>query len=445
MTSVIERPNAGPRHPGEYEGLSATQDRLITHTRWEDLFYDFTQPPLPDQDDYNRTLEHVPEFVYAAIADQPAEDMAATRDYLVRTSAAFDHYGYGRIGALIPTERPSRHRHTDLADYIQDWLDHTTHITHFMSGSRLAQATNTLPTEQLKTLVALSSHESRSRLPTQIEDGLWAAAQRVMDEYDQSLEPERHSRYTPLRLHGSEHLRAYNMEPQTFVHMLRESQLAYPPELMLGIRHVRLEDYVPQHQARLLGEVIYAQRAMNLYLPTHATDPHGNPRDFAGILKETIDHEFAHVVHANAPNDWLKRWEGLMRNRRISVSAYAEHSHRHNPDEGRAEDFAEITRIYRNDPMRLLYLSRDHFELVNELLRMYDESSVRAATAIATQPIPIEDPRFIGAEQQLIRSRQRVIEQRLQHFESGDVSFGGISIAALDSHRRRHAPRRRAA
>src|SRR5678815_3921242 len=103
---------------GEYEGLAGQRHRLLDRTNWHVLFYDYAQPPLAEDDEYNRGMTHVPRLIEALDEDNddPANN-AATREQLRTLYDEFDNLGYIRHTPPDVRGRHATRPPTDIASY----------------------------------------------------------------------------------------------------------------------------------------------------------------------------------------------------------------------------------------------------------------------------------------------------------------------------------------
>jgi hypothetical protein len=427
--------------PGEYESLAGQRHRLLDRTNWHVLFYDYAQPPLPDDDEYNQGMARVPGLIEALDEDNDdSSNGAATRQELRTLYEEFDNLGYIRHTPPDARGRHATRPPANMAAYVDTWIRHTSTSSMYMRGTRQEQAMATIPIQRLQTLMGVANLHT-GPLPQQIENGLWAAIQRIVEDYEESIGAERHNNYYDIRLGGGEHIEHYGLHAAEVANSIQNAQCSYPPELMRGLERVDALDteyyYIINGQRdSYAGQIFYQEHRMELYMPRLrrwarelASSQQRSEHDaLIYTIDETLIHEFAHLAHSNAPVEWLRRWEELNKRRRASVSEYAEHSHRTHPDRGRAEDFAEIARVYMREPLRLLRMSPDHFRLMDELLQSYDTESVRTAMTLVNPDIYSTPEAYEAIDRQLTIARQRTLERRIAQSAQPESLLGRVSV-----------------
>lgn len=469
MTNTIHNRTGETVPISPQESFRSMQDHLLNHVDWPRLIADFANPPA--RIDYNHSdwLNSVPvliDYMLPPERDESNDDLilaASELDYFVDE---LDNFGY--LGNQTRHRRPSQIRHNqqpDIAEYIQDWLANAQSSLYYFRGSRYQDADVLRPQPQLNDLQRLATigrHASpHNQLPWQIEDAIWKVINYITNNYDEVLEGGRYTAHHNVSVSGAETLGPHGLSAGEFGQMLRIARYSYPPELMRGLQSVELSDarayiYESGQNLALLGEVLNDGARMRLYTLNmkisslrqdagkrkQTTDVFRGSdsswhaaldRDaFYELLEEVLDHELAHIAHYNAPTEWLRRWESLIKRIRIPLTPYADHAHKARSDEGRAELFAEALQVYRKEPLKLMYMSTEYFQMMDELMRSYDEHSVRAAYNIVTRGKRIGSHEYIQVDRKLTVARQATLNRHLDWVQQHGSPLGRVTLSAAN-------------
>jgi hypothetical protein len=444
---------------GEFGSESRLRESLAVNTDWSRVLEAYLHRQPPESGGGHSPIDDLPTVVRylrgnTRGADQQPDLEVAERfyGYLQPSGLLADpdtHASNVRMREMAETPPASAAAYisareaqaTRLTSYIGQYRSNLFNILWVDSGDRFGDV------RALAELIApatgylnASSQEIRQPVVPELaplDAQLHDLVEQHRDKHDADMYSDpRVSESLAVAIEGDQSLLgAIGMSSEEFRQMCEIAVHSYPRALMGGHTTFRLHEREQYRHSAGQAETGDGVAIIDLWPDVIATTTTSNKDAseqsdairLTALTEETIDHELAHIVHMNAPVDWLRRWDDMLQNG-VSLSRlshYAERvedpvvgrgsaRHLRRDDIKRWEQAAEAIQMYRSDPVSLIKYteSLEPLTLLQELLHSYSDDVL--ARELSSLQLPLDEDGAFRLRRTLAEDRQNVLRADLE-------------------------------